>query len=400
MKKLFKPIKRFLRGLFSTTELLWYRAAARRGCAGGTRVTVIQDCHVGDFLAALPFFQRLRDFYGCKLTLVSDKRIEPLAMASGCFGEFVGLDMRRISSYRHWLRRGRALRRLRKLESRVLVQKYSVGGTSLEDLLAVVVPAAEKFGVESKKTDSNGGCRLYGRLLRRNFTRLYRYDEARNLLENENAYCAMICGEELADPVGDLKCYEPLPERDAELGRYALVIVGADDPRRRWEPEKFALVAARYLAAEPSCRVLFSGTQAEQKIIAEVIAAMPEAVRSRVKVRAAQKDVLSSLKRLMSDVRDAEWVLTGDTAPLHIAAKYGVKCFCITGGWHWGYFSPCREYRSVTCLNREMPCYGCFSECIYPGAPFRCLKEVPAETVWETIRNDMETAGKEMLHEA
>lgn len=381
-------IKRLLRGMLSVGELLLWRAAARRSVgSSGTRVTVIQDCHVGDFLAALPFFQRLRDFYGCKLTLVSDRRIEPLAMASGCFGEFIGLDMRRVSSYRHPLLRGRALRRLRTLESKVLVQKYSVGGTSLEDLFAVVIPAAEKFGVESEKTDSNGGCRLYGRLLRRNFTRLYRYDETRNLLENEHAYCAMICGTGPADPVGDLACYEPLPERDAELGRYALFIPGADDPRRRWEPEKFAYVAAQYLAAEPSCRVLFSGTQAERKIIADAVAAMPEAVRPRVKVRAAQKDVLSSLKRLMSDVRDAEWVLVGETGPLHIAAKFHVLCYCLSGGWYDGMWAPWSEYRSVIYLNRAMPCYRCLSECVYPGTPFRCLKELSPETVWKSIRS-------------
>lgn len=389
-------IKRLLRGMLSVGELLLWRAAARRGVgSGGTRVTVIQDCHVGDFLAALPFFQRLRDFYGCKLTLVSDRRIEPLAMASGCFGEFIGLDMRRVSSYRHPLLRGSALRRLRTLESKVLVQKYSVGGTSLEDLFAVVIPAAEKIGVESAKTDSNGGCRLYGRLLRKNFTRLYRYDEARNLLENENAFCNWICGSAYEDHVGDLACYEPLPERDAGLGRYVLFIPGADDPRRRWEPEKFAYVASEYLAADPACRVLFSGTEAEQPVIAEVLAAMPEAVRARAKVREAQKDVLSSLKRLMSDVRDAEFVLVGETGPLHIAAKFRVRCYCLSGGWHYGVWAPWPEYDRTTYFQMKCPHYGCFGLCVRPGAPFQCLKDLSPETVWETIRGQTANSRKE-----
>ena len=170
LKKLLKKIKRFCRSVLSVNELIIWKYLMRRKVRDhGDKVVVIQDCHVGDFLVSLPFFQRLRDFYGKKLTLVSDKRIVPLAMASGCFDEVVAVDMKHASSFLHIFCRWKTLWRLRKLNTKVLLQKYSVGGTSLEDCFAVAINANSKIGVESEKTVSNGGCNFYGSLLKKNF---------------------------------------------------------------------------------------------------------------------------------------------------------------------------------------------------------------------------------------
>ena len=382
LKKSLQKIKRFCRGVLSVNELLIWQVCLRRKVrAHGDKVVVIQDCHVGDFLISLPFFQRMRDFYGRKLTLVSDKRIVPLAMASGCFDEVVAVDMKRASSFLHIFCRWKTLWRLRKLNAKVLLQKYSVGGTSLEDCMAAVIPAVEKIGVESEKTVSNGGCKFYGRLLKNNFDKLYKYNTKLNLLENENAFCNMVCSTNEQECVGDLECFEPLPEHDESLGKYALFIVGADDPRRRWEPWKFAEVAIKYLEKNPENKVLFSGSPAEQPIIAEVLEKIPTELKKRTRVREAEKDYLSSIKRLMSDCKHAEWVLTNDTGPMHIAAKCGTKTLCITGGWHWGVFSPCKEYQSVEFIYKKMDCYNCGSFCKYNTTPFKCLQQIQPETV-------------------
>ena len=139
---------------------------------------------------------------------------------------------------------------------------------------------------------------------------------------------------------------------------------------------------------------MLSGSPAERGSIAQVVAALPEEVRGRVKVREARKDYLSSLKRLMSDVRDAEWVLTGETGPLHIAAKFRVRCYCLSGGGYDGVWAPWREYENTVYFQEKLSCYGCFGVCIHPGAPFRCLKELSAETVWRTVRSNMADAEK------
>ena len=75
-------------------------------------------------------------------------------------------------------------------------------------------------------------------------------------------------------------------------------------------------------------------------------------------------------------INEAKLVLTNDTGPMHIAAKYGVKTICITGGWHWGVFAPCKEYKSVKFIYEKMPCYGCGGSCKYKTIPFKCLQKL------------------------
>ena len=388
MKNILKKLKRFCRSVLSVSELvLWHVIARHQQNLGSGEIVVIQDCHVGDFMVSLPFFQRMKEFYGRKMVLVSDKRIVPLAMACGCFERVIAFDMLRASSYKHIFYRWQCLRALRKIQAAVLLQKYSVGGTALEDCMALVISAHEKIGVDSLKTESNGGCRFYGKLLRKNFDRMYKYDEEKNLLENENAFCNMVCRGNECDCVGDMECFEPLPEKDQSWGDYALFIVGADDPRRRWETEKFAAVAEKYLQTNPENKVLFSGSPAEQKIIQDVLQNIPEDLHIRIKVRAVESDYLQAIKRLMSDCKHASFVLTGETGPLHIAAKFKTRCYCLSGGWHYKVWAPWSEYPNTTYFQAECPCgnYGCFGVCKYKTIPFKCLQELSAEKVCEML---------------
>ena len=135
-----KKLKRFCRSVFSVSELtLWNIVARRQKNSESGEIVVIQDCHVGDFMVSLPFFQRMKEFYGRKMVLVSDKRIVPLAMACGCFERVIAFDMLRASSYKHIFYRWQCLRALRKIQAATLLQKYSVGGTALEDCMALII---------------------------------------------------------------------------------------------------------------------------------------------------------------------------------------------------------------------------------------------------------------------
>ena len=139
--------------------------------------------------------------------------------------------------------------------------------------------------------------------------------------------------------------------------------------------------------------MLFAGSPAELPVIEAVCAALPEELRSRVVIHLPLPEYMQSVKRLMSDVKYADFVLTNDTAPLHIAAKCQVPCFCLSGGWHWGYFSPCPEYRNVVTIHKDMECYNCFGVCRFPGAPFGCLREVTVEMVWQELEKHIRKNG-------
>ena len=126
-------------------------------------------------------------------------------------------------------------------------------------------------------------------------------------------------------------------------------------------------------------QVLISGSPQENDIMQAVIEAQPEKLQQKFYQRPPTGDKLAGLKQLISDIKNAELVITNNTASLHIAAKYGVKNICITGGWHRGVFSPCEEYKNTEFIYNKMPCYRCGSSCKYKTAPFKCLQGIPTE---------------------
>lgn len=380
-----RMIKDFVFGIVAVAELfLWqYILRKRRTPTGDAVVVVAANTHLGDFLVALPFFQRISAFYQRKLILVSDKRIEPLALASGCFAQVVPAEHYRFNL----LRRMQTFWQLRQLNAAVVICKYALYSNIIDHIFAAVIPAKIKFAVQSVqgvRMPSGRWC-FHNKMWYKNFTVLYKYDRNLSLVGNENAFADMICGSRSDDPVGDLSCFEPLPPPDETLGRYALFVPGADNPNRRWEAEKFAAAAIKVLNFQSELKLLFSGSPADMAVIQQIYDALPEDLRSRAFIRKPQPDYLLSVKQLMSDVKHAALVLTNDTGPLHIAAKCQVPCLCITGGWHWGYFLPCPEYKNTVVIHHKMACYNCYGACRFPGAPFGCLREVTVDMVLQEL---------------
>ena len=381
LKNCLRKIKKACRRTVETAELIFCKVLFCRGAETPCpKVVVIQNSHLGDFTLSLPFFQRLKNECGLPLVLVSDHRIELLAKSSGIFDEFIGVDFKRASSYKHLLCRWKILRELRKISAQKAIQCFGVGATNLEDCILLAIKARKKYVFVDSFYNVQRGGTFYEALRTKFFSHTLPYRMELSLVANENNYANFIVGNEKPVCIGNLEMFEPLPERDESLGKYCLIIPGADDPRRRWEPENFAWLASQ-VVAEQQLDLLISGSPAEQEIVKKVYDLLPEAVQKKAQIRAANGDKLSSIKQLMSDIKHADLLLTNDTGPMHIAAKYGTRTICMTGGWHWGIFVPCQEYKSVKFVYEKKPCYNCGSICKYQTTPFKCLQELSVEEV-------------------
>lgn len=381
LNSVLKKLKRFIRRIAECAELVFCKlffGKSGRKCAG--KIILIQNSHLGDFVLSLPFFERLKNECKLPLVLVSDHRIRELADASGIFDEFIGIDFKRASSYKHLICRWKTLIKLRKLSAEKAIQCFGVGKTGLEDCMLAVIKAPEKYVFVDNFYNVQRSGTFYEALRVKFFNKALPYRLELSLAANENNFATFITGNEKTVDIGDLEMFEPLPERDESLGKYCLIIPGSDDPRRRWEAEKFACLA-RQVVAEQQLDIIFSGTASEQEIIRKIASLLPEEVQKKIKIRQPEPDKLKSIKRLMSDCKHAQLVMTNDTGPMHIAAKYKVKTICITGGWHWGIFAPCKEYKSVKFVNKEMSCYNCGSFCKYQTTPFKCLQELSVNAI-------------------
>ena len=381
LKNCLRKIKKACRRTVETAELIFckvlFSCGAETPCP---KVVVIQNSHLGDFTLSLPFFQRLKNECGLPLVLVSDHRIELLAKSSGIFDEFIGVDFKRASSYKHLLCRWKTLRELRKISAQKAIQCFGVGATNLEDCILLAIKARKKYVFVDSFYNVQRSGTFYEALRTKFFSHTLPYRMELSLVANENNYANFIVGNEKPVCIGNLEMFEPLPERDESLGKYCLIIPGADDPRRRWEAGKFAWLASQ-VVAEQQLDLLISGSPTEQEIVKKVYDLLPEEVQKKAQIRAANGDKLSSIKQLMSDIKHADLLLTNDTGPMHIAAKYGTRTICMTGGWHWGIFAPCKEYKSVKFVYEKKPCYNCGSICKYQTIPFKCLQELSVEEV-------------------
>jgi len=251
LKRTFQLLKRFLHRTLALGELVAVRCIFRSNAqATGDRIIVLQNSHLGDFVLSLPFFQRLKRQCGLPLVLISDSRIRELAEASGIFAEFVALDMKKVSSYKHCFCRWKTLYKLHKLSGKKVIQCFGVGATGFEDCAVLAVQAPEKYVfVDSFYNVQRSGV-LYEAVRTKFFNRTLPYRLEQSLVQNENNYADFITGTAEPLTLGDLDCFEPLPEADEFLRPYLLVIPGADDPRRRWETEKFAWLASQVAAQQ------------------------------------------------------------------------------------------------------------------------------------------------------
>lgn len=248
MKNVFRKIFRVLRRSCEIYEMLFYWLLRRKSQRGSSRIVVIQNSHLGDFVLSIPFFTRLKEFCNGDLVLVSDSRIEEVARSSGLFAEFVGLDMKRASGYRHLLYRVKVLWQLRAITAGKVVQCFGVGATNFEDCMALSIRADERYAFVGSRYNVQRSGWLYDALKCNVYSHTLPYRMELSLVANENNYANFIVGNEKPVCIGNLAMFEPLPERDACLGDYCLIIPGADDPRRRWEAEKFACLARQVVA--------------------------------------------------------------------------------------------------------------------------------------------------------
>ena len=206
-QRVFRLIKRTCHRTIATAELILLKIVFRKQRYAQTQqVVLMQNPHLGDFELSLPFFQRLKRQLDCPLVLVSDWRIREVAVSSGIFDEFVGVDMKRAGSYRHWLCRWQTFRRLRKISACKFVQCYGAGAASFEDCAALAVNAPEKYIFVDNFYNVQRSGTFYEALRTRFFSHTLPYRTELSLLENENNFADFITGKSAPLSEEDLQC--------------------------------------------------------------------------------------------------------------------------------------------------------------------------------------------------
>jgi heptosyltransferase I len=174
--------------------------------------------------------------------------------------------------------------------------------------------------------------------------------------------------------IGDVRFPMPLlkeSERIAgikkELGEYAVIVPGARWHTKRWPAEKFGEIASMLKIGS-----VIVGSAADR---------YPAAViEARSGGRALSMAGDTDMGELLCLIRDARYLITNDSGPMHIAAAYGVPVVAIFGPTSPGLTGPYGPNHLV--VQSDADCIPCHKR---KCKEMTCMNDISVEMVYREI---------------
>jgi lipopolysaccharide heptosyltransferase II len=154
---------------------------------------------------------------------------------------------------------------------------------------------------------------------------------------------------------------------------WIVVHPGASAPSRRYPAELFA-AAARELALEHGCQLVFTGSSGERELI--------ETIQSEVPERTWSLAGATTLEELAALLSLAPLLISNNTGPVHVAAAVGtpvVDLYALTNVQH----APWQVPHEL--LFHDVPCRNCYKS-VCPQQHHDCLRLVPPSAVVAAAR--------------
>jgi len=183
----------------------------------------------------------------------------------------------------------------------------------------------------------------------------------------------------------EFKPAELSPEKASELGLtgqpYLILNPGGSWPTKRWPIDKFASLADKLLEETDLDLVLTGGPgdiERNNQILKEISAGQKKRLHNT-----AGK---TSIADLMAIIAGAEFMVSGDTGPVHIAALVRTPALTIFGPSDETLYRPygaIKDYPII--VNQGLDCRPCGQhEC--PLDHHKCLKNISSEQVFSKIK--------------
>lgn len=148
-------------------------------------------------------------------------------------------------------------------------------------------------------------------------------------------------------------------------------------PTKRWPIEYFRSLAER-LTQELGCRIVLIGSGKDQALAREF---------TRDTKRILNGVGKTSVGELVSLIKHLGVLVTGDTAPLHIASALDVPTVAL-----FGPTDPRRHLvagNGTTVLMRRLPCQPCYKGTCHYSEPLACLKRIGVDEVFQAVQKHL-----------
>jgi lipopolysaccharide heptosyltransferase I len=149
---------------------------------------------------------------------------------------------------------------------------------------------------------------------------------------------------------------------------YAVIVPGARWKTKVWPSKKFGKLSSKL----PIMTVIV-GSKTDINIANEIVA-----LSKGNAISLADK---TALKELIEVIRNARFMVSNDSGPMHIAAALGIPVFAIFGPTDPLRTGPYGEGHTV--IREDIPCAPCFKRTC---SDIKCMNNLSAEKVYEIIK--------------
>ena len=356
-------------------------------------ILLLRNDALGDFIISIPLMMQIYNIAkkrGISVTIIVSESMRGFASACPFFDTVISIPGRKNMS--SFFKRTGIFCKLTGIQADIVINLTIFSRCAIEDWIVYFITAKHKFTLENLGIfPVFPGIEEFRNRTKFIYSGILKYDPQKTLQENEIALVSVALGEKISVNPGNLDFLKPFPETSfLDTAEYFLVVPGSADPRKCWEPEKFAALIDSIAENHPNLQAVMIGSADDME--------NSRAVRKYGIHKETILDLCgkTSLMQLIALIDKAKFVITNDTGPLHIAAILHKKTFCIIGLGHWGAYAPNPIYRTVDCIHAECDCIRCSWMCRKDQNPkiYPCIRSIEAKTVWQAVHSYLSPHGK------
>jgi ADP-heptose:LPS heptosyltransferase len=376
--------------LYTADSLLLLNSVFPKSPSVKKKVLIIRLDAIGDFILWLDSAKEYKKLFpkeNYQLTLLGNIVWKDLTDNLPFFDSFMFFERKKF--LRNPFYRYGVLKKIRDEGFDVVIQARCSREFIVDDAIIRTSKAQERIGLEGDNANIQ---KWQKHISRRWYTNLVKTSKKKlpELLRNEELVHALGAKNfkagrpHLQVNKNTLNSFKDLPDK------YYILAPGARDHWKKWSAQKFSQLADNIYSY---CNLtgIICGSLSEQTISSLIINGSSS--------RLLDFTGLTSLPDLISMIKNACFLVSNDSAAIHIAAAVDTPSVCILGGGHYGRFMP-YDKNTLNTWNLPVPvicrmdCFGCDwknDSCKKHNGVAPCIEKISVDDVWSETQKIIET---------
>jgi heptosyltransferase I len=327
------------------------------------KILIVKPSSLGDVVHSLPFLNAVKScFPKAEIHWVIARGLEGLLECHPMVDRLIIINK---DMWKKLSRTADTLKEVRRLLKDIRNEQYDLA-VDLQGLLrSGVITMATRAAVRTGFSEAREGSSLFYNLKVKGGKDVHaveRYMKIAGALgcdENNIIFPFSLCNCELEN-IGALK---------RDMKDYAVIVPGARWETKIWAAENFGRIASLL-----PLKSIVVGSRSDTEIAQKVVKSSEG--------KAISMAGRTSLKELIELMRNARFVISNDSGPMHIAAGFNVPVFAIFGPTSPVRTGPYGKGHSI--IKSDLECAPCYKK---QCSDLKCMKGITVELVYERIKD-------------